>query len=281
MPKPFDKSFKLLTEDDPRAVLALVAGIPPSAPLVVEALPHELNLESMQVDTLFRCREGAAEFLIHIESVTRFKRSALYLQLGYVQAIVSKYNLPCRSYLVLLTETGVPRRLPSLLRRVHGDMTVVLRLRPVRLWRIPASRVLRMNNPQFLPWVPLLKTNPAELEEAIRRLKAAQEPELSSHLAVFGGLRYGNKEAFLERLSEMLIKEEMLKESVTYEFIEEQGRKRGEAETLRKTISTLLLQRFGPLPASAKSRIKSAEAKDLNRWIRQVLSAASLSEAIK
>jgi len=281
VPKPFDKSFKILTEDDPRAVLALVAGIPLTAPIDVETLPNELNVDALQADTLFHCRTPDSEFLIHIESVTRFKRAVLDRQIDYVLAIAAKYNLPCRSYLVLLTARGVPKQLPRYLRRSRGDLHVSLRLRCVKLWQIPASRILRLNNPNFLPWIPLLKANPAELEEAITRVHIAGDPELGSHLAVFGGLRYGNKEAFLERLNEMLIKEEMLKESVTYQFIEEQGRKRGEEETLRKYLSKVLAERFGPLPAPVRAKLRAASVKDLNRWFTRALRAPTLTEALK
>lgn len=52
------------------------------------------------------------QFIIHIESVTRYKCAAISQQFDYVQAIVARYKPPCRSYLVLLTTRGVSKKLP-------------------------------------------------------------------------------------------------------------------------------------------------------------------------
>ena len=108
MTKPYDQAFKLLTEEDPRATLALFAGIPLTVAMDVRVLDREVNLSALQVDNLYRCRTADAEFLVHIEAVTRFRTAALDRQFDYVQAIVTKYRMACRSYLVLLTEKGVP-----------------------------------------------------------------------------------------------------------------------------------------------------------------------------
>ena len=61
VPKHYDQAFKLLTEDDPRATLALFAGIPLSADITVEPLDRELNLPTLHADNLDRCRTGASE----------------------------------------------------------------------------------------------------------------------------------------------------------------------------------------------------------------------------
>ncbi len=192
MTKPYDQAFKLLTEEDPRATLALFAGIPLTVDMDVRVLDREVNLSALQVDNLYRCRTADAEFLVHIEAVTRFRTAALDRQFDYVQAIVAKYRLACRSYLVLLTEKGVPASLPRVLRRAYGDFEATLRLRVVRLWRIPAARILRLGSAPLLPWVPLLRASAEEMEEAMRRLDVADENALRTRLFLLGGLRYGS-----------------------------------------------------------------------------------------
>jgi hypothetical protein len=54
--KPYDQAFKLLTEEDPRATLALFAGIPLTVSMDVRVLDREVNLSALQVDNLYRCR---------------------------------------------------------------------------------------------------------------------------------------------------------------------------------------------------------------------------------
>ena len=277
MTKPYDQAFKLLTEEDPRATLALFAGIPLSVAMEVRVLDREVNLSALQVDNLYRCRTADAEFLVHIEAVTRFRTAALERQFDYVQAIVTKYRLACRSYLVLLTEKGVPGALPRTIRRVHGDFEATLRLRAVRLWRIPAARILRLESAQLLPWVPLLRASTEEMEEAMRRLDVADENALRTRLFLLGGLRYGSKEAFLQRLDQMIISEEILKESSTYQYLIEKGRVAGRREDLVK----LLTRRFGPLSTATQRKLDAAPIEKLDRWFDRALDAASLKDALK
>jgi hypothetical protein len=275
--KPYDQAFKLLTEEDPRATLALFAGIPLSVAMDVRVLDREVNLSALQVDNLYRCRTADAEFLVHIEAVTRFRTAALDRQFDYVQAIVAKYRMACRSYLVLLTEKGVPGALPRTIRRVHGDFEATLRLRAVRLWRIPAARILRLESAQLLPWVPLMRASTEEMEEAMRRLDAVDENALRTRLFLLGGLRYGSKEAFLQRLDQMIISEEILKESSTYQYLIEKGRVAGRREDLVK----LLTRRFGPLSTATQRKLDAAPIEKLDRWFDRALDAASLKDALK
>ena len=277
MAKPYDQAFKLLTEEDPRATLALFAGIPLTVAIDVCVLDREVNLPALQVDNLYRCRTADAEFLVHIEAVTRFRTAVLDRQFDYVQAIVAKYRMACRSYLVLLTEKSVPKVLPRTMRRVHGDYEATLRLRAVRLWRIPAARILRLESVQLLPWVPLLRASAEEMEEAMRRLDIADENVLRTRLFLLGGLRYGSKEAFLERLNQMIISEEILKESSTYQYLIEKGVAKGRREDLVR----LLTRRFGPLPAATQRKLDAAPIEKLDRWFDQALDAGSLKDALK
>jgi predicted transposase YdaD len=283
--KPYDQAFKLLTEEDPRATLALFAGIPLSVAMDVRVLDREVNLSALQVDNLYRCRTADAEFLVHIEAVTRFRTAALDRQFDYVQAIVAKYRMACRSYLVLLTEKGVPASLPRVLRRAYGDFEATLRLRAVRLWRIPAARILRLESAQLLPWVPLLRASTEEMEEAMRRLDVADENALRTRLFLLGGLRYGSREAFLERLDQMIISEEILKESSTYQYLIEKGRAAGLAEGFvdgrREALVKLLTRRFGPLPADTRRKLNAATIEKLDRWLDNVLDAPTLKDALK
>jgi hypothetical protein len=149
--KPYDNSFKLLADEDPRAALELFAGIPRSENLVVTPIDRELNINSLQVDNLCLCNRNGEEFLVHLEAVSRYRPGVLETQVNYVRTIVLKFNRPCRSYLVLLTSEGVPDKFPEVIREVHGDYESSLRLRVVELWRIPAKRVMDLAQPILYP----------------------------------------------------------------------------------------------------------------------------------
>ena len=124
---------------------------------------------------------------------------------------------------MLLSEKNVPKVFPATLRRRFGDFHATLHLRVVRLWRISATQILGLNNTQLLPWIPLLDASVDDIEEALARLKSVPDPSLTARLVLLGGLRYGSKEAFLQRLNQMILSDEILQDSSTYHFILEQG----------------------------------------------------------
>jgi len=300
LPIPYDHSFKLLADDDPRAALAVFAGIPLDADIEVETTDRELNVETLRVDNLYRCRQNGEEFLVHFEAVSRFRADTLDRQAGYVRAIVTKYKLPCRSYILLLTETGVPARLPKFLDCSFGDYASRIRLRAVRLWRIPARRVLRMGRLALLPWVALMKVTPDELRRAQEGLIAARRPGLAVQFAVLGGLRYGTKELFEERLAAMTT-EEIIEDSYFYTWVLEKGEKKGleqgREQGLERGLETgreqgkqiglaeglisLLTARFGALSGRTADRIRSSDVETLSRWITQCATGASLDECLR
>jgi hypothetical protein len=279
VPVPYDHSFKLLTDDDPRGAMAAFAGIPLDADIEVQAVDRELNLTTLRVDNLYRCRQAGTEFLIHFEAVSRYRHEVLDRQADYVRAIIAKYKLPCRSYLLLLTEGGVPKRLPRFLECRYGDYNSQIRLRAVRLWKIPARRILAMGRPALLPWTALMSSSPAEFAESYRRLIATGNRSLPDQMMLLRGLRYGKKEMFEEVLANMTM-EEILKDSSVYQWLMEEGEKVGAQRTLQHTLSQLLATKFGPLPSWAAERIAIADSPTLNRWTLRVLTATSVEDCL-
>jgi len=195
---PFDQAFKLVHDDDPRTGMAAFLGIPLSLKMDVEPLDRELNLPTLRTDQLFRCRPPRDEFAMHIEALSRFKPEAIETQFKYALAITAKYDLPLCSHVVLLIDKDLPAGPFAMPARRKGDLRASLRIRFTKLWEIPASRILRMRNPDLLPWTPLLDTRGDDLHEAARRIGELKDRELSTELLLLGGLRYGNREAFLE-----------------------------------------------------------------------------------
>ncbi|MGI5216840.1 Rpn family recombination-promoting nuclease/putative transposase [Nocardia sp. CA-290969] len=59
-----------------------------------------------------------------------------------------------------------------------------------------------------------------------------------------------------------------------------EGRVEGRAEALVETLTELLTIKFGPLPATAADRIRSAGNGQLQAWTRRVLTATSLDEVL-
>jgi len=292
VPVPYDQSFKLLADDDPRAAMAAFAGIPLDIEMEVQSLDRELNLSTLRVDNLYRCRQADEEFLIHFEAVSRYRVEVLDRQADYVRAIIAKYKLPCRSYLLLLTSGGVPNGFPRYIDCRYGDYHSRIRLRVVRLWKIPASRILKMGRLKLLPWTILMSGTQAELMEAWRRLLAAGDRSLAAQLTLLGGLRYGKKEMAEEVLTRMTT-EEILQDSSVYQWLIAKGEKigvergekigveKGEKSGIRQMLTLQLTTRFGQLPQWAEMRLEAADTEALNRWTVNFVSAVSVEECLR
>ncbi len=230
---PFDRSFKLLTDDDPRAALAAFAGIPLDAVIDVETVDRELNLSTLHVDDLYRCRRDGVEFLIHFEAVSPYRSNVIDRQADCS---------PRRAFRTTFLATSIA--VMAIKRRGSGSA-----------WF------------GFGRWT---------RRGAERRLLAAGDRKLLAMLSVLGGLRYGEKELFAERLGTMTLYE-VFQDTYLYQEALEKGEARGERQMLSRQLTT----RFGPLPAWASEQIAAAETEPLETWSVQLLTANSLEESLR
>jgi len=217
----------------------------------------------LRVDKLYRyrCRQNGAEFIGHFGAVSRYRTSALDHQTDYVRTIVSKYKLPCRRFMLRLTEKGVP-------------------LRPVRLWQLSAASTLQLDRLVPYPWISLMNANPKEIEQSARRVIGTGDRKLLELMSVLGGLRFRKKELFAERLATMTT-EEIIQDSYFYQSALEKAEARSRQEGERQMLTRLLTARFGPLPAWASEKIASAGIELLEDRSVKLLTAKSLEEFLR
>jgi predicted transposase YdaD len=292
MATPYDQAVKLLSEEDPRGFLSIVAGIPIDATVEVLDLPKELVQDPMEADQIYLVRPvDAPEFLVHTEAWSRHQNRWKEKQLWYGVEVVRKFRLPLQSYVVFLKEKGVPKRLPSLLRARHGDVDIRVRVRPIRLWMVDAGPVLETNRRPLYPWVPLMNSTLAQQREAARRISAQPDTSAAVLLAILARLRYDDTEAYLESIGMILTPEILMESPFTTELIAktlERGRQEGRHEGRQEGrhlgehdfLHKILEARFGPLPVWAEERLQSATDEDMLRWALKAPSAESLESAL-
>jgi len=277
MATPYDQAVKLLSEEDPRGFLSIVAGIPMDAAVEVLDLPKELVQDPMEADQIYLVRPvGGAEFLVHAEAWSRHQSRWRDKQLWYGVEVVRKFRLPLQSYVIFLQQKGVPKRLPRVLRAVHGDVGIRLRVRPIRLWTVDAGPLLEANRRPLYHWVPLMKATLAQQKEAARRILDHEDRRAKLLLAVLSGLRYDDIEAYLESIDMILTPEIIMESRFTTELIAKSMRK-GERSFLHKILEA----RFGPLPGWAEERLQVATEEAMLRWALRAPTAESLEIAIK
>lgn len=147
------------------------------------------------------------------------------------------------------------------------------------------SRLIVLLRLKLLPLIPLTDATDQQSRTAVSRLAARGPKELSTQLFLLGGLRWGGKRAFLEKIKDLMTTTEILQDSVTYQEIvaeaKREGKLEGKLEGIRHHMKQVLTIRFGPLPSWAADRLQSADSKTLDRCTAQFLSASTLEEALK
>jgi predicted transposase YdaD len=286
--KPYDQAFKFLAEHDAEALLLLLGDMHPGQQAHIQVLPREVSISAQLPDQPYEVTTDGERRLVHVEAQTAYDANLPEGMLEYAVRLWLKYRLPITSYALLLTDRKVPRELPETATLSSGNLDISLRYAPVCLWQLSARSALEFNRASLLPFVPLMKGAPEDLELGARRLaevsEASEQQELSLHFLLLGGLRY-NREDLLELLGrKSMIPIEQLKESSFYQYILEEGRQEGHQAGhqagVRDTLRLLLEQRFGALPDWAAKKIEGASEETLEKWSARLLSAASLEDAL-
>lgn len=248
----------------------------------------------MQVDRVYRIGD---ERIVHLEAMTRWRKDRIRRLALYRFLLHHRFQMPVSSYLVLMSERSAPADLPERIEYEGGDgVRIEVPYQVVRLWEIDARIAFEPGCEALLPWAPLLRGGPPELERAvaaIERLAERGEPApypidvMVSNLAGLAGLRYDKDEIvrLLARLRErIMLPIDIFEDSCQYQEGEAKGEARGKAEGLiagkRDAIRLALDSRFPGADATADlDRIFQPEA--LNQALVAVLRAETRQEALE
>ncbi|WP_297055462.1 hypothetical protein [Thermosulfurimonas sp.] len=181
-------------------------------------------------------------------------------------------DLPVVSVILLLTPAKGARDF-------YTDEEVHYHYRLVKLYELEAREVLERGPECLFPFVPLMKGGESLFEEAEKRIyegnySREEKADLLTGMAILGGLISEEIPVkLLERRRDLMI------ESAAYEIIKkegyeegmrqgiQQGIQRGLLEEAREMVLEALEERFGLLPRSIISRIKSIEEREILRTL--------------
>jgi len=180
----------------------------------IVSLPREVLAPALEVDHLYRLRNGQEERLVHLEFQTHYKLDLPDRLVRYSMLLHLKYRLPVACVLVLLAERNAPAVVPDSHQFESGGLTMRLDYRVVRLWEIDGGPVLAMDKDRILPLVPLLNVSDEQLGRAVERVARSEDEACVSEFLLLGGLRYDG-----DRLRELL--ETAFMNILTPELIEE------------------------------------------------------------
>ncbi|HLO51495.1 MAG TPA: Rpn family recombination-promoting nuclease/putative transposase [Kamptonema sp.] len=247
----YDNTCKYLAEKSPASFVRWLLNTEPEN---ITVLKTEILPEPIEADALVLLQ--TANQILHLEFQTvPYSNPPIPLRmLEYKALLTRKYRLPIEQVVIFLKHTNSELVFQN---QYHDDYTTH-RYRIMRIWEENPAPLLV--TPELLPLATLAKSdNPNTLLEQVAHQVAIieeteQRQNISACVFVLAGLR------FEKNLIRQLFREDVMRESVTYQDILEQGvqqgmqrgMQRGEVAILQRQIS----RRFGELEPQLKERIQ-------------------------
>jgi predicted transposase/invertase (TIGR01784 family) len=220
----FDSTCRRLAEQFPEDFASWLLGRPIASTILQ---PTELSLEPIRADNVMLF-EGESDIL-HMEWQTDPKQ-VVPARLADYRLRLHRYapNKTIHQVVIYLRKTDSPR--------VHQDYFEIpgmyAEFRVIRLWEIPVEEL--MQYPGLLPFAALGQTDDPEraLRSAVREMKRVrnrdQQHEVLGAAYLLSGLVLDTSTIG------KIIRRDVMRESVTYQAVLEEGREEGRGEGLEK-----------------------------------------------
>jgi predicted transposase/invertase (TIGR01784 family) len=274
----FDNCCKLLAEKYPEQFASWLLGQPTQS---VEVLKTELSIEPIRADSVIFLRTQGR--ILHIEFQVKLESEPpLPLRfLDYWVRLFRLFRVPIVQVLILLRPPAEGTEIESAF--VMG--TTRHEYRVVKLWE--QDPALFLNDPALLPLATLAAGESKGLLErtAIEVSKIepeSQRKEISAYAQLMAGLRFNKK------LIYQVFREGMMRESVIYQDIlqegEQKGRQEGRQEGELALILRQLTRRVGTITPEVEAQVRRlsltqldnlgealldfSQASDLDGWLK-------------
>ncbi|GAB4208683.1 MAG: DUF4351 domain-containing protein [Coleofasciculaceae cyanobacterium] len=272
----YDNACKYLAEKYPREFARWLLGIEPSE---IRIIKTELILEPIRDDSLSFLR--AANRILHLEFQTLpVSKPPLPLRmLDYSVRLKRKYGCSVEQVVIFLQETTNEAAFTE----EYRDETTIHCYRVVRLWEQDSAPFLA--NPALLPLAVLTQSSSPQLllqdvaEQVVSIEDIEQRQNIASCAGVLAGLR------FEEDLIRQLFREDMMRGSVIYQSIRQEGKQEGLQEGLKQEALTLamrlLRRRFGEMETRIAAKVQALSRQQLEELIEDLLEDFSRIEDLE
>lgn len=269
----YDNACKYLAETYPGEFARWLLAIEPAE---IRILKTELTLEPIRADALSLLR--AANRILHLEFQTLpVSRPPMPLRmLDYSVRLKRKYRCGVDQVVIFLQETTNPVAFTE----EYRDDTTIHRYRVIRLWEQDSSSFL--TNPVLLPLAALTKSDSPQalLEEVAEQVASIEEIEQRQNIASCAGILAGLR--FEEDLIRQLFREDIMRESVIYQSIRQEGKQEGLQEGLQqealKLTMRLLRRRFGELEARIIAKVQQLSRERLEELTEDLLDFSEVED---
>jgi predicted transposase/invertase (TIGR01784 family) len=250
----FDNTCKYLSETYPDSFVSWLFGTTPES---IEVLKTELSIEPIRAD--FVAHLPAQQRLLHIEFQVKGETDPpLPLRmLDYWVRLHRSYRLPVTQFLVMLKYSSAAAEVES---QFYLEETRH-RYNVVRLWEQDPEALLQ--DTALLPLAVLCAAEDSEqlLGRVAQEVSKIEEPEqrqvISNCTQLLAGLRF-NKD-----LIRQLFSGGIMRESVIYQEILEEGREEGKQEEALAYTMRLLTRRIGVVEPELEAQIRELTTQEL------------------
>ncbi|WP_413166522.1 Rpn family recombination-promoting nuclease/putative transposase [Capilliphycus salinus ALCB114379] len=275
----YDNLCKRLAEESPATFARWLLGTNPGT---IQVLKTELSLEPISADAITFLETSSQ--ILHLEFQTQpTSEPPLPLRmLDYWVRLYRKYRRPIQQFIIFLQTTTSE----VVFTEEFVTETTRHRYRVIRMWE--QNPAIFLNDRALLPLAPLAQTNSPEtlltqVAAEVAKIEAIeQRRNVLAAVQIIAGLRYD------KTLIQQLLREDIMRESVIYQDILQQGiqqgvrqgiqRGRGEGEA--SLIIRLLTRRFGELPPQLPQQIRSLSLTQLDALGEELLDFTEIAEVI-
>lgn len=275
----YDNLCKRLAEESPATFAQWLLGTNPGT---IQVLKTELSLEPISADAITFLQ--TSEQILHLEFQTQpTSEPPLPLRmLDYWVRLYRKYRRPIQQFIIFLQATTSE----VVFTEEFVTETTRHRYRVIRMWE--QNPAIFLNDRALLPLAPLAETNSPEtlltqVAAEVAKIEAIeQRRNVLAAVQIIAGLRYD------KTLIQQLLREDIMRESVIYQDIlqqgvrqgVQQGREEGREEGEASLIIRQLTRRFGELSPEVIQRIRSLSLPQLDALGEELLDFTEIAEVV-
>lgn len=269
----YDNTCKYLAEKSPASFVRWLLNTEPEN---IQVLKTEIIPEPIEADALVLLQTDNQILHLEFQTVPYSNPPIPLRMLEYKAILTRKYRLPIEQVVIFLKLTNSE----LVLQNQYQDNYTTHRYRIIRMWEQNPAPLLV--TPELLPLAALAQSdNPNTLLEQVAQEVAMigeieQRNNISACVFVLAGLRFEKK------LIRQLFREDIMRESVTYQDIlqqgvqqgVQQGMQRGEVAILQRQIS----RRFGELEPQLSEQIQRLDIPQLENLGEALLDFSNVAD---
>lgn len=213
----------------------------------IQVLKTELSIEPIRADSITLLRTINEILQLEFQTLPQSNPPVPFRMLKYWTRLYDEYNSEIEQVVLFLKQTNSP----DVFIDSFQSRNTIHRYRVIRMWEQDPAPLLA--NPALLPLATLARSDSPQalLSQVADRVANIEETEQRQNVAacteILAGLRFD------KNLITQLFREEIMRESVIYQDILEQGERRASISMIIRQIN----RRFGPLTPEIQARIQT------------------------